>query len=132
MMRRLFRAQAGLGAGLKEENLAPEELAYSIDETCRQGLGLSFETLAGLNPTQLESLCRSSGGNWASRMTLAAFLLQCDANLADRLGYETRAQTAAQEALYLYEQLHADPAVPAEYQIAEKRGEIIRFLLRPR
>jgi hypothetical protein len=128
MLRRLFRAQKRLGAALEEENLAPEEFAHSIDETCRQGLGLSFETLAGMNPTQLESFCRSGGGTWASRMSLAAYLLQCDAHLAQRLGYEARAQTAAQEALYLYEQLHADPTVPAEYQIKEKRGDVIRFL----
>ena len=132
MLRRLFRAQKRLGAALEEENLAPEEFAYSIDETCRQGLGLSFETLAGMNPTQLESLCRSGGGTWASRMSLSAYLLQCDAHLAQRRGYAARAQTAAQEALYLYEQLHADPTVPAEYQIKEKRGDVIRFLQRER
>jgi hypothetical protein len=132
MLRRLFRAQERLGAALEEVNLAPEEFAHSIDETCRQGLGLSFETLAGMNPTQLESFCRSGGGTWASRMSLAAYLLQCDAHLAQRLGYAGRAQTAAQEALYLYEQLHADPTVPAEYQIKEKRGDVIQFLQRER
>jgi hypothetical protein len=132
MLRRLFRAQKRLGDALEEENLAPEEFAHSIDETSRQGLGLSFETLAGMNPTQLESFCRSGGGTWASRMSLAAYLLQCDAHLAQRLGFDARAQTAAQEALYLYEQLHADPTVPAEYQIEEKRGEVIRFLQRER
>lgn len=132
MLRRLFRAQKRLDAALEEENLAPEEFAHSIDETCRQGLGLSFETLAGMNPTQLESFCRSGGGTWASRMSLAAYLLQCDAHLAQRLGYAARAQTAAQEALYLYEQLHADPTVPAEYQITEKRGDVIQFLQRER
>lgn len=132
MLRRLFRAQERLGAALEEENLAPEEFAHSIDETCRQGLGLSFEMLAGMNPTQLESFCRSGGGTWASRMSLAAYLLQCDAHLAQRLGYAGRAQTAAQEALYLYEQLHADPTVPAEYQIKEKRGDVIQFLQRER
>jgi hypothetical protein len=132
MLRRLFRARKGLDAALEEENLAPEEFAHSIDETCRQGLGLSFETLAGMNPTQLESFCRSGGGTWASRMSLAAYLLQCDAHLAQRLGYAARAQTAAQEALYLYEQLHGDPTVPAEYRIKEKRGDVIQFLQRER
>jgi len=39
-------------------------------------------------------------------VALAAYLLQCDAHLAQRLGNKTRAQAAAQEALYLYEQLH--------------------------
>jgi hypothetical protein len=58
--------------------------------------------------------------------------LQCDAHLAQRLGFDARAQTAAQEALYLYEQLYADPTVPAEYQIEEKRGNVIRFLQRKR
>ncbi len=57
-------------------------------------------------------------------MALAAYLLQCDARLAQRLGYETRAQTAAQEALYLYEQLHGDPTVPAEYRNRGKATEM--------
>jgi hypothetical protein len=131
LLRRLLRAQAGLGATLKEQNVDPEEFAHSIDETCRQGLGLSFETLAGMSPGELEDLCRAGGATWTSRMALAAYLLQCDARLAQRLGYEARAKTAAQEALYLYEQLHSDPTVPAEYRIEEKRGEVIRFLQRP-
>jgi hypothetical protein len=130
MLRRLFRSQKSLEAALEEQNIAPEEFAHSIDETCRQGLGLSFETLAGMNPSELEGFCRSSGGAWAGRMSLAAYLLQCDARLAQRLGYETRAQTAAREALYLYEQLHGDPTVPTEYRIEEKRGDVIRFLQR--
>jgi hypothetical protein len=128
MLRRSLRTQKSLEATLEEQNVAPEEFAHSIDETCRQGLGLGFETLAGMSPSELEGFCRSSGGAWAGRMSLAAYLLQCDARLAQRLGYEKRAQTAAQEALYLYEQLHSDPAVPAEYRIEEKRGDVIRFL----
>ena len=91
---------------------------------------MSFETLAGMNPSELEDLCRSGGGTWAGRMSLAAYLLQCDAHLAQRLGYEARAQAAAQEALYLYEQLRGDSTVPAEYRIEEKRGDVIRFLQR--
>lgn len=130
LLRRLFQTQKGLDATLDEQNVAPEEFAHSIDETCRQGLGLSFETLAGMSPGELEDLCRAGGATWASRMALAAYLLQCDARLAQRLGYETRAQTAAQEALYLYEQLHGDPTVPAEYRIEEKRGDVIQFLQR--
>ncbi len=63
LLRRLLKAQAGLGAGLEEQNIDPEEFAHSIDETCRQGLGLSFETLAGMNPTELEDLCRNGGRN---------------------------------------------------------------------
>jgi hypothetical protein len=128
ILRRLFQAPKGLDAALEEQNIAPEEFAHSIDETCRQGLGLSFETLAGMNPSELEGFCRSGGGTWASRMSLAAYLLQCDAHLAQRLGYEGRAQAAAREALYLYEQLHADSTVPPEYRIEERRGDVIRFL----
>ncbi len=130
MLRRLFRTQKGLDAALEEEMIAPEEFAHSIEETCRHGLGLSFAILAEMNPTELEDLCRSGGGTWASRMSLAAYLLQCDAYRAQRLGNEARAQAAAQEALYLYEQLHADSTVPAEYRIEEKRGDVIRFLQR--
>jgi hypothetical protein len=63
---------------------------------------------------------------------LAAYLLQCDAHLARLQGRDARAQVAAQEALYLYEQLHRDSAVPAEYRIEEKRGDVIRFLQRER
>jgi len=105
LFRRLFRTENGLAA-LEEEKIAPEEFAHSIEETCRQGLGLSFAVLTGMNPGELEDFCRSGGGTWASRMALAAYLLQCDAHLAQRLGNKTRAQAAAQEALYLYEQLH--------------------------
>jgi hypothetical protein len=36
-LRRLLRSQKDLGAALEEENIAPEEIAYSIDETCRRG-----------------------------------------------------------------------------------------------
>ena len=128
LFRRLFRTRKSLSAALEEENLAPEEFAQSIEETCRQGLGLSFEILAGMSPGDLADFCRSGGGTWASRMTLAAYLLQCDAHLARRQGYEARAQSAAREALYLYEQLNRDSAVPEEYGIEEKRGDIIRFL----
>jgi hypothetical protein len=130
LMRRFFRAREGFEATLEEQNVDPEEFAHSIDETCRHGLGLSFETLAGMNPGELEDLCGAGGATWASRMALAAYLLQCDARLAQRLGYETRAHTAAQEALYLYEQLHRDPTVPGEYRIEEKRGDVIQFLQR--
>lgn len=132
LLRRLFRAQEGLGAALEEQNLAPEEFAYSIEESCRQGLGLNFATLAQMNPNELEGFCRSGGATWVSRMSLAAYLLQCDAHLAKRMGNEARAKAAAQEALYLYEQLHTNPAVPAEYRIEEKRGDVIRFLQRER
>jgi hypothetical protein len=132
LFRRLFRTEKSLSAALEEENLAPEEFAHAIEETCRQGLGLSFATLAGMTPGELADFSRSGGGTWASRMSLAAYLLQCDAHLARRQGYEARAQAAAQEALYLYEQLHCDPAVPAEYGIEEKRGDVIRFLQRSR
>jgi hypothetical protein len=132
LFRRLFNTQEGLDAALEEEKVAPEEFAHSIEETCRQGLGLSFAVLAGMNPSELEDFCRSGGGAWVSRMSLAAYLLQCDAHLAQRLGNEARAQAAAQEALYLYEQLHGNAAVPAEYRIEEKRGDVIRFLQRER
>jgi hypothetical protein len=132
LFRRLFRTQKSLDAALEEENVAPQELAHSIEETCRQGLGLSFGTLAGMSPGDLADFCRSGGGTWASRMSLAAYLLQCDAHLAQRQGNEVRARTAAEEALYLYEQLHRDSAVPAEYRIEEKRGDVIRFLQRER
>ena len=91
---------------------------------------MSFAVLAGMNPGELEDFCRAGGGAWASRMSLAAYLLQCDAHLAQRLGNDARAQLAAQEALYLYEQLHANAAVPAEYRIEEKREDVIRFLKR--
>jgi hypothetical protein len=130
MLRRLFRAQKGLDAALEEQLIAPKEFAHSIEETCRQGLGLSFGTLAGMSPSELEDLCRSGGRTWAGRMSLVAYLLQCDAHLAQRLGNEARAQAAAQEALYLYEQLRGDSTVPAEYRIEEKRGDVIRFLQR--
>ena len=53
-----------------------------------------------MNPRELEDFCRSGGGTWASRMALAAYLLQWDAHLAQRLENKTRAQAAAQEALY--------------------------------
>ena len=128
--RKAFGTEKSLEATLEEEKIAPEELAHSIEETCRQGLGLSFAVLAGMKPGELEDFCRSSGGAWTSRMSLAAYLLQCDAYLAQRLGNEARAQAAAQEALYFYEQLHGNAAVPAEYRIEEKRGEVIRFLQR--
>jgi hypothetical protein len=85
-----------------------------------------------MSPGELAYFCRAGGGTWASRMSLAAYLLQCDAHLAQRQGNEARAQGAAQEALYLYEQLHRDSTVPAEYRIEEKRGEVIRFLQRER
>ena len=61
-------------------------------------------------------------------MALAAYLLQCDAYLAQRLGNAARAQAAAQESLYLYEQLHGNAAVPAEYRVEENRADVIRFL----
>ena len=128
LFRRLFRTQQSLDAALAEENIAPQEFAHSIAETCRQGLGLNFETLAGMSPGELVDFCRSGGGTWASRMALAAYLLQCDAHLAQKQGYEARAQAAAQEALYLYEQLRGNAAVPAEYGIEEKREAVIRFL----
>lgn len=130
LLRNLFRAEKGLDAALEEQKVAPEEFAQSIEETCRQGLGLSFAVIAGMSPSELEDFCRSGGGTWASRMALAAYLLQCDAHLAHRLGNETRAQAAAQEALFFYEQLHRDAAVPAEYRIEENRGDVIRFLQR--
>ena len=110
--------------------MAPEEFAHSIEEACRQGLGLSFAVLARMNPSELEDFCRSGGGAWVSRMSLAAYLLQCDAHLAQRLGNAARAQAAAQEALYLYEQLRGNAAVPPEYRIEEKRGDVVRFLQR--
>jgi len=132
LMRRLFRAQKGLDAALEEQNIAPEEFASSIEETCRQGLGLSFATLGEMNPNELEDFCRSGGATWVSRMSLAAYLLQCDAHLAQRTGNDARAKVAAQEALYLYEHLHDNPAVPAEYGIEEKRADLIRFLQRER
>ena len=120
----------GLDVALEKEKVTPEELAHSIEETCRQGLGLSFATLAGMNPSELQDVFRSGGGTWASRMSLAAYLLQCDAHLAHRRGDEPRARAAAQEALYLYEQLHGNSAIPAEYRIEENRGEVIRFFQR--
>jgi hypothetical protein len=128
--RKAFGTEKSLEASLEEEKIAPEEFAHSIEETCRQGLGLSFAVLAGMNPGELEDFCRSGGGAWTSRMSLAAYLLQCDAHLAQRLGNEARAQAAAQQALYFYEQLHGSAAVPAEYRIEEKRGDVIRFLQR--
>lgn len=128
--RKAFGTEKSLEASLEEEKIAPEEFAHSIEETCRQGLGLSFAVLAGMNPGELEDFCRSGGGAWTSRMSLAAYLLQCDAHLARRVGNEARAQAAAQEALYFYEQLHGNAAVPAEYLIEEKRGDVIRFLQR--
>lgn len=128
--RRLIESEKDLDAAFEEDKVAPEELAHSIEETCRQGLGLSFAVLAGMNPSELENFCRSSGAAWASRMSLAAYLLQCDAYLAQRLGNATRAKAAAEEALYLYEQLHGNAAVPAEYRVEEKRADVIRFLQR--
>lgn len=128
--RRIFGTEKSLEATLEAEKIAPEEFAHSIEETCRQGLGLSFAVLAAMKPGELEDFCRSGGGTWTSRMSLTAYLLQCDAYLAQRLGNEARAQAAAQEALYFYEQLHGNAAVPAEYRIGEKRGEVIRFLQR--
>ncbi len=114
----------------EEDKLAPEALAHSLEETCRQGLGLSFAVLAGMKPAELEDFCRSSGAAWASRMALAAYLLQCDACLAQHSGDAARAKAAAQESLYLYEHLHGNVAVPAEYRVEEKRAEVIRFLQR--
>lgn len=128
--RKAFTTEKSLEASLEEEKIAPEEFAHSIEEACRQGLGLSFAVLAGMNPSELEDFCRSGGGAWASRMSLAAYLLQCDGHLAQRQGNEARAQAAAQEALYFYEQLHGNTAVPAEYRIEEKRQDVIRFLQR--
>jgi hypothetical protein len=68
LFRRLFRTQKNLEGALEEENLAPEEFGDSIEETCRQGLGLSFGTLAGMSPGELADFCRLGGGTWASRM----------------------------------------------------------------
>ena len=130
--RRLIETEKDLEAALEQEEIIPEELGRSIEETSRQGLGLSFAVLASMNPGELVEFCRSSGAAWASRMTLAAYLLQCDAYLAQRLGNDGRAKAAAQEALYLYEQLHGNAAVPAEYRIEEKRADVIRFLQRAR
>ena len=130
MLRRLVRAQRGLDEALENQNIAAKEFASSIEEACQQGLGLNFATIAEMNPNELEDFCRKGGATWISRMSLAAYLLQCDAHLAERVGNETRAQAAAQEALYLYEQLHDNPAVPAEYRIEEKRDDLIRFLQR--
>ena len=49
---------------------------------------------------------------------------------APALGERNTRASRAQEALYLYEQLHRSAAVPAEYQIEESRGDVIRFLQR--
>ena len=128
--RRLLNTETSLDAALEEQKVDPEELAHSIEETSRQGLGLSFAVLAAMSPGELEEFCRSGGVTWPIRMTLAAYLLQCDAHLAQRLGNEARARAAAQEALYLYQQLHGNAAVPAEYRVEENRADVIRFLQR--
>ncbi len=106
----------------------PTEMFVALNEACRQGLGLSFETLSAMSPQEILNLFESGGATFQSRTALAACLFGHKAKIVSKMPEATRAIPAAQMALYLWQQLRGDPALPPEYEVEEHIEELVKFL----
>ena len=105
-----------------------EDLQAAVEDSCQQGLGLSYGTIRAMTPEDLLALFRSGGRTWVERCYLAATLDACDAEISRRRHDVTRARESAQRALYFYSVLIADPSVPGEYDVQNKSEELLQFL----
>jgi hypothetical protein len=97
-----------------------EDLQAAVENSCQQGLGLSYSTIRAMAPEDLLALCKSGGKTSMERCYLAATLDGCDAEIARMRSDAAHARESAQRALYFYGALIADPTVPPEYDIQSK------------
>jgi hypothetical protein len=105
-----------------------EDLQAAVENSCQEGLGLSYTTIRAMTPEELLALFKSGGRTWLERCYLAAMLDACDAEIARRRIDIARARESAQRALYFYSVLLAEPSVPPEYDIQSKSDELVQFL----
>ncbi len=77
----------------------PTEMFVALNEACRQGLGLSFETLSAMSPQEILNLFESGGATFQSRTALATCLFGHKAKIVSKMPEATRAIPAAQMAL---------------------------------
>jgi hypothetical protein len=105
-----------------------EDLQAAVEDSCQQGLGLSYATIRAMAPEELLALFRSGGRTWLERCYLAATLDACDAEISRRRCDVARARESGQRALYFYGVLIAEPTVPPEYDVQSKSQELLEFL----
>jgi hypothetical protein len=105
-----------------------EDLQAAVEDSCQQGLGLSYATIRAMAPEELLALFRSGGRTWLERCYLAGTLDACDAEISRRRRDVTRARESAQRALYFYGVLIDEPTVPPEYELQSKSQELLELL----
>jgi hypothetical protein len=115
-------------SGTSVSGLQTEDTQGTIEDSCRQALGLSYATIRAMPPEHMVELLCAGGGTWMDRCFLAGILHEYDAETSRQSGDMARARESSERALYLYSVLETDPGVPPDYEV-QKRSERLMKLL---